>query len=660
MRKKLTVWVVALVMMLGAFGSLPFKADTNVASAAPVQAPVLKDGSYYEDVIRTSKNIGKGLKISANKSYNEIKLEGGVVGYFTFDKNAEYVEITLVRNVIVNIEWSCSKYYASIALDGVGVYLLPQLLQDNGKTQSFNQIWIGDMTRQYMNDAEKQAVIDAAIAEITLPAETITNIFLPTSIGDVTVAWSSNNTAMTDNGVVTRPTYADDATVILTATFSYNGEDTDAVYTVTDTKLYTVKVIAVFSTEFFVELKCFDVGQKILSITVTTNKELPANVTNANFASYFQFRNGTTNIAFTAAGSSVTISADRKTVVLKPATNVAVMNNPSFNVALTAAGNTNLGGVVRISDVFNLEADQWARADARPDGGALYRIYSPDKEKYNQQSSYPLLVLITGAPTAGATDNNENLTAWRCVAFSSPETQDIFGGMYVMVQQTFEDTHSTDKIMATILNAMSENPDIDSDRVYIGGASQGGLFVWGMLLEYPDFFAAAIPMSALISFKNGEIGLNPKDLPFFPGADDFGALGTAASIAHIPIWTIHCVYDQAVCANLSIEAYNGMKAAGAQNMHITLFMSVRSFEGKDLDTHWSNIYVFNNFPTASNFYGGTYLEDYYDGSYIAPKGINFIIDMRGPRRPIQAGAPSEMPTDFGYPTIMHWLADQSK
>ena len=38
------------------------------------------------------------------------------------------------------------------------------------------------------------------------------------------------------------------------------------------------------------------------------------------------------------------------------------------------------------------------------------------------------------------------------------------------------------------------HPDIDRDRVYIGGCSNGGFMTMRMLLSYPDFFAAAYPV----------------------------------------------------------------------------------------------------------------------------------------------------------------------
>lgn len=110
-----------------------------------VQEGVLKDGIEYiaaDELVKYTSGTGTGTQISKNKSYNEIKLDGEVVGHFTFDKDASPLSISITKNVNVIVEWKCAKYYMAIALEGIGVYELPQILQDNGKLQKFNQVWV--------------------------------------------------------------------------------------------------------------------------------------------------------------------------------------------------------------------------------------------------------------------------------------------------------------------------------------------------------------------------------------------------------------------------------------------------------------------------------------------------------------------------------------
>lgn len=116
--------------------------------AAPiqeVQEGILKDGVTYiaaDELVKSTFATRFGTKISANNSYNEIVLDGEVVGYFMFDKHASPLPIAITKDVTVIVEWKCAKYYMTCQLKGAGVYDLPQILQDNGKLKNFDQIWI--------------------------------------------------------------------------------------------------------------------------------------------------------------------------------------------------------------------------------------------------------------------------------------------------------------------------------------------------------------------------------------------------------------------------------------------------------------------------------------------------------------------------------------
>ena len=415
---------------------------------------------------------------------------------------------------------------------------------------------------------------------------------------------------------------------------------------------------------FAIEMKCMDGGQMIDKVTAVSDTAFFDSITENNLAGCFQITGkviSPINPKATVSFKSAEISKNRKTAVLTPADDTAYTNFPStFAVTLTTQGKSFLGEAVNLSitSLTDSEADKWEKCPA-PSDGTLYRLFVPDMSKYNKQKSYPLIVLIHGAMEVDAADNHVQLVSWRVPAFASDEIQDIFGGLYVIAPRISGANKTPEKIIATIEDAIKNNPKIDRNRIYIGGASLGGLCTWMLLLKYPGYFAAAFPMSALISYRNGEIGLNNKDMPFIPGADLFTSFGTAASIAHIPIYIIHCIYDFAVDANLAIEIFNGMKAAGATKTHITLFNSVRTREAKDLDTHWASINAFNNFPTILP--EGGYVEDFYTGGLVEPKTYSPIpgIELKGPRKAFE-NAFSELPTDFGYKTFFHWIADQKR
>jgi exopolysaccharide biosynthesis protein/Mg-chelatase subunit ChlD len=116
----------------------------SVFGATAIQEPVKKDGTKYTDITASAGNSSANLgdKITANGAKYDIKLDGEIVGSFTFNKNNPCIEIAITDDVLVDILWSCGSKYADCTLNGAGIYQIPQLLQDNGKTQNFDAIWV--------------------------------------------------------------------------------------------------------------------------------------------------------------------------------------------------------------------------------------------------------------------------------------------------------------------------------------------------------------------------------------------------------------------------------------------------------------------------------------------------------------------------------------
>ncbi len=81
--------------------------------------------------------------------------------------------------------------------------------------------------------------------------------------------------------------------------------------------------------------------------------------------------------------------------------------------------------------------------------------------------------------------------------------------------------HLLPHIVDIITQLMQTNP-IDPARIYVMGCSEGGFGAFGAARDYPDFFAASVPMSG---------GWNPEDAP---------------KMTKIPIWAFHGRLDDNV------------------------------------------------------------------------------------------------------------------
>lgn len=90
----------------------------------------------------------------------------------------------------------------------------------------------------------------------------------------------------------------------------------------------------------------------------------------------------------------------------------------------------------------------------------------------------------------------------------------------------------------------------DTDRIYLTGLSMGGFGSWMLAAEYPEVFAAVVPICG---------GGNPS---------------TAAKLKNLPIWVFHGDKDTAVKIAMSQAMVDALKAAGAKEVEFTIYPGV--------------------------------------------------------------------------------------
>lgn len=148
-------------------------------------------------------------------------------------------------------------------------------------------------------------------------------------------------------------------------------------------------------------------------------------------------------------------------------------------------------------------------------------------------------------------------------------------------------SYYTKTVKKLIDDYIKENPDIDVNRIYVGGCSAGGYMTLNMLLQYPDFFAAGFPTcEAYIDSK-----LKDADIK---------------TLAKIPLWFVHSKNDEVIKPKRHDEAtVSRLKKAGAKDLHFSFYPDVRDTTGlytnKDgnpaiFDSHSSWLYTLNDYP----------------------------------------------------------------
>jgi len=250
-----------------------------------------------------------------------------------------------------------------------------------------------------------------------------------------------------------------------------------------------------------------------------------------------------------------------------------------------------------------------------------YASYTPSNS--NDQS--PLIIWLHGGGEGG-TDPSIPLVANRAANYASDDIQAYFGGAYVLAPQTptrwmddgkggttrgqVDDMYHA-ALFALIQQFVADHPDLDRDRIYVGGCSNGGYMTLKLLVEHPDYFAAAFP-SALAYFS------------------EYLTDAQVERIKDIPMWFVHAKDDPVTVPDKTVvPVYRRLQAAGAGNVHFSYYDHVVDItglfggEGYHYSGHWSWIYCHANVCRRD-----------MDGSLVLVDG-----------RPV---------------TIMEWLAAQSR
>ncbi len=126
---------------------------------------------------------------------------------------------------------------------------------------------------------------------------------------------------------------------------------------------------------------------------------------------------------------------------------------------------------------------------------------------------------------------------------------------------------------------------IDTNRIYIGGDSNGGYMTMLMIRDYPEYFTAAFPTCEALR-------------------DNLITDSDIQKMKEVPIWFTAAKTDGVVPPDkYVVPTYKRLLAAGAKNVQFSFFDKVRDTTGLykqangkpfEYNGHWSWIYVYNN------------------------------------------------------------------
>ena len=302
-----------------------------------------------------------------------------------------------------------------------------------------------------------------------------------------------------------------------------------------------------------------------------------------------------------------------------------------------------------------------------------YTAYEPDTLDSWEQN--PLIIWLHGLGEGG-TDIEKTILGNEVSALTEPDIQSHFiageqTGAYVLIVQTptywldaGDNTYHrgdlpsryTEILMDTIEAYIESNPDVDPDRIYIGGASNGGFMTLEMLINYPDYFAAAFPCCPAYSYNVYAKDVMGSYRTFFINQYIktnmvYLTEEKVDALLETPIWFLQAMTDTIVpAADYTLPVYRALLQAGADNAWCSLYFGAVGTESANTLYlgHWVWIYLLND--QVSYVQDAEAIRDSTDSTF-----------MWGYRPGSSGGYLSVTDSDGNaYKSLFDWLNDQER
>ncbi len=162
-----------------------------------------------------------------------------------------------------------------------------------------------------------------------------------------------------------------------------------------------------------------------------------------------------------------------------------------------------------------------------------------------------------------------------------------------------------DVLKSCVDNYVDQHPDVDPNRIYLGGCSNGGFMTMHMLIRHPRYFAAAYPTCEAYLDQN----ISDNEIK---------------ALAEENIWIVQSYDDTTVDPKTHcIPTFQRLIKAGAKNVWMSMFEDVQGIDnpGQKLYGHFSWCYLFNDAVTMSQEQStGDVKPSNNGGGSVAPQG----------------------------------------
>lgn len=177
-----------------------------------------------------------------------------------------------------------------------------------------------------------------------------------------------------------------------------------------------------------------------------------------------------------------------------------------------------LVAVLSLLLTFNAKVN--AQMDPKPKANYPYLLYLP-KEYPTNQKNFPLIIYLGGGSQSGS-----DLNKLKTYGIPFYIEQGYEYNFIIASPQCPENKYwTTENWFDSLYLDLTFKYRIDTTRIYVTGISNGGFGTWQVAMDYPDRFAAIVPLCG---------GVNDRDTV------------NISRLKQLPIWTFHGTADDMI------------------------------------------------------------------------------------------------------------------
>ncbi|MEM9674692.1 MAG: prolyl oligopeptidase family serine peptidase [Bacteroidota bacterium] len=175
------------------------------------------------------------------------------------------------------------------------------------------------------------------------------------------------------------------------------------------------------------------------------------------------------------------------------------------------------------------------QTDHQSDAGLQYLKYLPQNYESDGDRGFPLLLFLHGGGEVG-----ENIELVKKHGPPKLIEQGKDFPCIIISPQNPENKLWDDGALKQILDEIIATHRVDMQRIYLTGLSRGGFGAWRTAIQYPDLFAAVVPICG------------------------GGTPSYVSRLKDVPVWAFHGARDRVIPLSKSVEMVEALQRVGGK------------------------------------------------------------------------------------------------